>query len=312
MRKMPKKYSHEYVYNYFKEHGCELLEEYKDARTPMKYICQCGNKSKISFDNFKKGKRCKKCGINKLVKQFKHDYNYIKKCFEERGCILLSREYKNGHTPLDYICSCGNKSKITFFDLLEGKRCWECGRKKLADYHRLDYDYVYKFFKDHGCELLEKEYINAHQKLKYRCECGEISEITFDKFKMGQRCEKCKIKKISGENHYNYNPNLTDEEREIKRNYPEYREWAKRVKERDNYTCQRCGQVGYKLVSHHIESYKDNPELRTDINNGITLCKWCHISFHSKYGYKNITKQQFEKFMTGVSWDYKTKLLQNV
>ena len=27
---------------------------------------------------------------------------------------------------------------------------------------------------------------------------------------------------------------------------------------------------------HHIKRYADNEELRTDVNNGITLCYECH------------------------------------
>jgi len=45
---MPAKLTYEYVYNYFKKQGCELLEmEYIGGTTKMKYICKCGNISSI-------------------------------------------------------------------------------------------------------------------------------------------------------------------------------------------------------------------------------------------------------------------------
>lgn len=70
---------------------------------------------------------------------------------------------------------------------------------------------------------------------------------------------------------------------EIKfRNSPEYREWRKKVYERDDYTCQRCGIRGGRLTAHHIEFFVTNPELRIDIDNGITYCKSCHLFEHSK------------------------------
>ena len=51
---MTKKYTFEYVYNYFKKEGCELLEyEYINNTTKMKYKCICGNESFIRFDSFK-------------------------------------------------------------------------------------------------------------------------------------------------------------------------------------------------------------------------------------------------------------------
>lgn len=60
------KLRHEEVSAYFKEQGCELLEEYKDSRTPVSYRCNCGNIAKISWNNFRtKNKRCRECGIAK-------------------------------------------------------------------------------------------------------------------------------------------------------------------------------------------------------------------------------------------------------
>jgi len=37
--------------------------------------------------------------------------------------------------------------------------------------------------------------------------------------------------------------------------------------------------------------------IRFAIDNGITLCKECHQSFHKKYGKKNNTKEQLEKIL---------------
>jgi len=46
------------------------------------------------------------------------------------------------------------------------------------------------------------------------------------------------------------------------------------VRERDNYTCQRCGQPG-KTV-HHIFSFRLCKTLYNDPDNGVTLCDICH------------------------------------
>ena len=59
---MSKKYTIEYVKQYFKDNNCDLLEsEYKDCVTKMKYICSCKNISEITFINFKNGQKCRKC-----------------------------------------------------------------------------------------------------------------------------------------------------------------------------------------------------------------------------------------------------------
>ena len=89
------------------------------------------------------------------------------------------------------------------------------------------------------------------------------------------------------------------------KNYPElirlrksgeYRLWRKAVFERDNFTCQKCGQKGGKLIAHHINNFADFPELRFNIDNGITFCKKCHKEFHKKYGKNNNTLGQLQEF----------------
>ena len=64
---------------------------------------------------------------------------------------------------------------------------------------------------------------------------------------------------------------------------PEYKRWAKKVKERDNYTCQKCGKVGGYIDAHHIKNKKDYPELMLIMSNGQTLCKKCHKKIHYKH-----------------------------
>ena len=66
------------------------------------------------------------------------------------------------------------------------------------------------------------------------------------------------------------------------RYYPEYKAWRRDVFERDSYTCQYCGQIGGKLNAHHIKPYAYYPDLRTDLDNGITLCVKCHRAVHRR------------------------------
>lgn len=52
--------------------------------------------------------------------------------------------------------------------------------------------------------------------------------------------------------------------------------WRLKVKERDSYTCQKCG-TKQNIETHHIQSWRDYPELRFQLSNGLTLCKKCHL-----------------------------------
>jgi hypothetical protein len=94
----------------------------------------------------------------------------------------------------------------------------------------------------------------------------------------------------------NYKDGRTPENKKI-RSSVEIKLWRKSCMERDDFTCQKTGQKGGDLTVHHINNFADFPELRTSIENGITLSKKSHEEFHKEYGRKNNTKEQLEEFI---------------
>lgn len=62
----------------------------------------------------------------------------------------------------------------------------------------------------------------------------------------------------------------------------EYKAWRKSVYDRDDYTCQFCGARGVKLNAHHRKAYAVHPDLRYQVENGITLCVPCHKKIHGR------------------------------
>lgn len=76
-----------------------------------------------------------------------------------------------------------------------------------------------------------------------------------------------------------------------------YDVFRKKVLLRDCYKCQCCGHKSTNLEVHHLDSYDNNPEGRTDETNGITLCNNCHSNFHAIYGKGNNSKEQFEEWI---------------
>lgn len=144
---------------------------------------------------------------------------------------------------------------------------------------------------------------NSKTKVKVKCDCcGKEYEIKYYHYNNQNHdgkiyCNECVNTVLhSGENHPNWNPNLTQEERAIQRKYPEYTDFIKRVLKRDNYTCRCCEKHDETLQAHHLNGYDWCVEQRTDEINGVTLCESCHKNFHSIYGYGNNTREQFEEW----------------
>lgn len=81
----------------------------------------------------------------------------------------------------------------------------------------------------------------------------------------------------------NWKFDITPEHRK-ERTKKSYFEWRRKVFERDGFTCAICKKVGGRLNAHHIKRFSKYKSLRTDLNNGITLCEKCHRELHRKEG----------------------------
>ena len=83
---------------------------------------------------------------------------------------------------------------------------------------------------------------------------------------------------ISGEN----NPRWIKDRTKIKvgdRNLhdPLTKQWRRQVKDRDNWLCRIAdNNCNGRLEVHHILRWSKFPELRYEVNNGITLCHFHH------------------------------------
>lgn len=149
----------------------------------------------------------------------------------------------------------------------------------------------------------------AHNYNTHPVECEQCGEITYKIGYLINRSEnlfcsiechgKWKSENLIGENSPTWNHDLTDEERQTQRKYPEYYEFITSVMRRDEYKCDICqfhSKWGNGLNAHHLNSYDWDKDNRTNIDNGITLCKECHTNFHKTYGYGKNTKEQYIEY----------------
>lgn len=106
----------------------------------------------------------------------------------------------------------------------------------------------------------------------------------------------------SGENNNKWNGGVTSDNEKIRKSL-DYINWRNSIFERDNYTCQCCGDdVGGNLQAHHIVNFSEFEDLRFDITNGICLCVNCHNpsiygSFHHTYGTFNNNAKQLDEYI---------------
>lgn len=195
------KYNTEVVRQMYVDAGCELLDEYVSCNRPMRGRCKCGREWSCNLSNFLQGKRCRSCaGVEKYT------IEHVREVMEAAGCRLLSTEYEGAHAHLDYICSCGRESKITFGKFRQGRRCNGCRSHKVRDQLAFTFDQAREEFRIRGCELLETEYVNARRPMRYRCKCGTEAKICLYSLKNGNECRECGKRKNRGENNWRWKP----------------------------------------------------------------------------------------------------------
>ena len=136
------------------------------------------------------------------------------------------------------------------------------------------------------------------------CDCGNKDiKVLGSVLKSGKQvsCGCWRVEQHTGENNPNWKGGILSEQRK-ERNSKAYTVWRDAVYERDDYTCQCCGQRGGKLNAHHIKSFSKYPSLRFEVSNGITLCENCHAweyegSLHNIYGSQNVTPEQLYEYI---------------
>ena len=171
---------------------------------------------------------------------------------------------------------CGKKRKVFYSDIKRGKgkycnrECWDKHKRKLP-----------KFF---VCKQCGKKKENIYsQRTKVFC-----SKDCQNKWQKGKPAYPNTVGK-RGKKPRTYLKNNRDKHGAI-----EDREWREKIFKRDSWTCRECGVRGGRLQAHHIKPFKKFPELRFDLDNGLTLCIECHKKTDS-YGWQNYWKNYIKK-----------------
>lgn len=306
---MAKKLNVADVKKWFLDRGSELLSEYRGVDYKIKFRCSSCKKIEkyCNFYNIRKLNNkclCKKCNPNLGRKPLSQEE--VENYFEKHNSKLLSK-YKKNIGRLEFLCSkCGGKGFYSGFEVLKKFNsnclCRSCTRKNLRDKLRVPEKEVINWFLLKGSKL-ESEYILSKDKIKFRCtSCSGVGEYnSFNNLKLSNGkclCKQCSFESRSGKNHYHWNSDLTEAERQKRRVSQDwYYWWDKKIRERYNYTCLISGKRGGYLEIHHLYNWRDFPEQRIFIENGVLLKREIHKEFHNRYGYRNNIPEQFIEFM---------------
>lgn len=283
----------------------EFLSKYETRKTRISCKCKiCNYEWSPTADKLLLGRGCPICAINKRPQCKPYSHEDFMDRFLKTGndkYIEILGNYVNANHKMKCKCKiCGYVWETLPSVLIDGHKCKKCEYRELSNsISKSNEDFV-KEFNEKGNENIELigSYKNCNTKIKVKCKlCGKEYMSSPNKLLLGHGCMDCYRKNNHGENHPRWKPEKTNEERLIQRKTEEYYNFIRNCMERDSYTCQITGQVGRKLNVHHLDGYSWCKEKRTDIDNGITLCEEIHKEFHSIYGIKHNTREQFIDFV---------------
>lgn len=182
--------------------------------------------------------------------------------------LELFGKAKSGHKLWLCRCACGNESVVYGIFLISGHtQSCGCLRKEKAVLLNTG-----KTVSDETRQRLSESHKGKHPSYETRKKMS--------KSKKGKKHPLYGVHKYGVESP-NWKGGITPLLRR-ERQTLKYKEWRMSVFNRDNFTCQECGQYSGKLNAHHIKAFRTNRGLRLEISNGITLCYSCHKKHHSK------------------------------
>ena len=121
---------------------------------------------------------------------------------------------------------------------------------------------------------------NKGLKQKYNYICIVCSNAFTSTQKSRKFCSiKCSSTQNAGSNNWRWVEDRTKIIGRHNRNFhdSEMKQWRINVYKRDNYKCKISNEeCSGRIEAHHILTWKDHPELRYEITNGITLCHFHH------------------------------------
>ena len=120
--------------------------------------------------------------------------------FESKGYLLLSTEYINAKTKLEYLCL-KHKDKgsqfVRYENIRHGYGCKYCGIERTTEARKLSFDEAKAIFEHNDMILLNQEYINSSTPMQYICkhhpEVGVQYKTLANEYK--QHCPYCDIPK---------------------------------------------------------------------------------------------------------------------
>jgi hypothetical protein len=182
-----------------RERGGRCLSTgYKNASTPLLWVCGQGHHWKACAANVKRGRRrkgswCRECYNGRRRFHEKLSITAMKDLAIARGGTCLSAEYFGSKVKLTWKCELGHRWRASPSYVVQGTWCPICARNQ-----RLSLTLFQELVANRGGMCLSETYVNERTALQWRCSDGHEWKALPEKIKRGSWCPTCaKIRRRS-------------------------------------------------------------------------------------------------------------------
>jgi len=186
-----------------KHNGNIKILEYNNLKTPGRFECLiCGFSWYTTASCvLVVGSGCPNCYNNRRSDTTRKTHDEVYKELSELGCRWVGGEYKNIHSVLKLVLSCGHEISKCLNDIKYGSyACHQCRKEEKINR-------ILNILKENDLTFISiSGEIKLHDNvyIKYSCLKGHITEKTLDCFYISNLCRECSFEKQSERNKYTH------------------------------------------------------------------------------------------------------------
>jgi hypothetical protein len=155
-----------------------LSECYFTQNQSMDFECPANHKISVKPSIFEIEQICIVC--SRMIPKYKKIFDRA----EEIGWQLITEQYIDSITPMEFICSNNHRLNMRPSNFMTNPCCKECGLLE-------KYDNLKKYLSNYGWTVITENYVNNHTLMKFRCLSGHIRTSDTTYIKTDPRCQQC-------------------------------------------------------------------------------------------------------------------------
>jgi hypothetical protein len=164
---------------------------YVNSSCPLRWKCASGHEWMARAHSIRAGNWCPVCVRNQRLK-----LEEMHQIASERGGKCLSTTYKNGCTPLQWVCKFGHHWKARAANVKRGRRrkgswCRECYNWRRRFHGKLSVGAMKDLATARRGTCLSEEYVGSKAKLLWECEFGHRWQAAPSYVVQGTWCPVC-------------------------------------------------------------------------------------------------------------------------